>query len=213
MRSPAPLHGSLPCLSATCQFMKHSLLALLPIAVLSAERDPQTYTFTAGDYHIQMEVRFLEPYVGKRLVFYNSTNPGKEICVYPSGKSLVCPERFVGAVATVTLAVMPPTGDSVNEATIREAVTVLSQSSALPARPRFEKAQPATGGVISDVQVFGYDETEIPEKQRAAERRARRRLWRVYRQELYLNGDRDPFVVIQWRHTLDRVELVHIQRR
>jgi hypothetical protein len=193
--------------------MKLPLVALLPFALMAAERDPQNHTFTTLDYRIHMEVRFHEPYLGKRLVFYDSANPTKEICVFPSGTSVVCPDLFVGAVAMVTFAVKRASGKSVNRATIREAVTVLSQSPELPPRPPLEQSRPATRGVISDLQVFGYDEREIPEERRAGERKEWSRLWRIYRQELYLNGDRDPFAVIQWRHTLDRIEIVDMQRR
>jgi hypothetical protein len=180
---------------------------------MAAERDTQNHTFTIRDYLIHMEVRFHEHYLGKRLVFYDSANPTKEICAVPSGTSVLCPNRFVGAVATVTFAIKRPSGKSVNRAAIREVVTVLSQSPELSPRPPLEKTQPATRGVISDLQVFGYDETEIPEEQRARERQEWLRLWRIYRQELYLNDDKDPFAVIQWRHTLDRIEIVDIQRR
>jgi hypothetical protein len=193
--------------------MNLSLLALLPIPLMAVERDLWIETFITRDHLIHMEVRFHQRYLGKRLVFYDSANPAKEICVFPSGASVICPNRFIGAVATVTFTVKRTGGKSVNHAVIREVVTVVSQSHELPPRPRLEMAQSATHGVIGDVQLFGYDETEIPEEQRANERNEWLRLWRVYRQELYLNSDKDPFAVIQWRHTLDRIEIVDIQRR
>jgi hypothetical protein len=180
---------------------------------MAGEGVPQSHTFTIRDYLIHMEVRFHEQYLGKRLVFYDSANPTKEICVVPAGTSVFCPNRFVGAVVTVTFAVKRPSGKSVNRAAIREVVTVLSQSSGLSHRPVLEKTQAATRGVISDLQVFGYDETEIPEGQRARERQEWLRLWRICRQELYLNDDKDPFAVIQWRYTLERIEIVDIQRK
>jgi hypothetical protein len=193
--------------------MKLPLLAFLSVPLMAVERDPRIHTFITRDHLIHMEVRFHEPYLGKRLVFYDSAIPAKEICVIPSGASLVCPDRYIGAVATVTFTVKRAGGKSLDRAAIREVVTVLSQSPELPPRPRLEKAQTATRGVISDLQVFGYDETEIPEEQRASERKEWLRLWRVYRQELYLNGDKDPFAVIQWRHSLDRIEIVNLQSR
>ena len=193
--------------------MKLYLLALLPIPLMAVERDSRIQTFITRDHLVRMEVRFHEPYLGNRLVFYDSANPAKEVCVVPSGASSVCPNRFVGAVATVTFTVKRIRRTSHDQPTIREVVTLLSQSPELPPRPRFDKTQCATRGVISDLQVFGYDETEIPEEQRASERKEWLRLWTVYRQELYLNGDKDPFAVIQWRHTLDRIEIVDIQGR
>jgi hypothetical protein len=193
--------------------MNVPLLALLALALMAFERDPQVHTFVTRRHVIYMEVHFHESYLGKRLVFYDSGNPAKEICVVPSGASVVCPNRFVGALATVTFTVKRAGGKSADRAVIREVVTVLAQSPELPPRPRFEKVQSATRGVIGDVQAFGYDETTIPEEQRASERNEWLGLWTVYRQELYLNEDKIPFAVIQWRHTLERIEIVNIQPR
>lgn len=193
--------------------MRLSLLLLLPIALLATAADPQHHTFSAGDYVVTMDVLFLEPYVGKRLVFYNSADPGKEICAVRIGPSGVCPERFVGAAATVTFTVKRTDGKVPGQKSIREYVTVISQSSGLEPRPPFETTQPLSRGVMSDLQVFGYDETSIAEGERAASRKESQKRWRLYRQELYLNSDTEPFAVVQWRHTLDRIEILHVKRR
>jgi hypothetical protein len=38
-------------------------------------------------------------------------------------------------------------------------------------------------------------------------------MWRVYRQELFLSGDSEPFGVVEWKHTLNRIELVWAKGR
>jgi hypothetical protein len=69
-------------------------------------------------------------------------------------------------------------------------------------------------GVGSDIQAFGYDESAVAEPERAALRaESRARMWRVYRQELFLNGDSEPFGVVEWKHTLDRIEVVRATGR
>ena len=69
-------------------------------------------------------------------------------------------------------------------------------------------------GVGSDIQAFGYDESAVAEPERAALRaETRARMWRVYRQELFLNGDSEPFGVVEWKHTLDRIEVVRATGR
>ena len=181
---------------------------------MATAAEPQHHTFATGDYIITMDVHFLDPYVGKRLVFYNSADPGKEICAVRIGESGACPERFVGAVATVTFTVKRASGRIPSKTSIREYVTVIAQSPDLQPRPPFETTQLLTRGVISDLQVFGYEESHIAEGERAATRKeSKERLWRLYRQELYLNGDKEPFAAIQWRHTLDRIQIVHVQGR
>ena len=61
-------------------------------------------------------------------------------------------------------------------------------------RPPYVRDQPLVQGVGSDIQAFGYDESALAERQRAALRaESRARTWRIYRQELVLNGDSEPF--------------------
>jgi hypothetical protein len=71
-----------------------------------------------------------------------------------------------------------------------------------------------TNSAINDLQVFGYDESDIAEGERDAERqKSKERLWRVCRQELYLNGEAAPFATKSWRYTLDGIEIVRVQGR
>jgi hypothetical protein len=84
----------------------------------------------------------------------------------------------------------------------------------LPPRPPFERTQVLTHGTISDLQAFGYDESDIAEGERNAERqKSKERLWRLCRQELYLNDDEAPFATINWRFTLDAIEIASVQGR
>jgi hypothetical protein len=91
-------------------------------------------------------------------------------------------------------------------------VTVTAQSADLPSRPPFDKTQVLTNGAINDLQAFGYDESDIAEGERAAERqKSKDRLWRLCRQELYLNDETVPFATISWRYTLDVIEILRVQ--
>jgi hypothetical protein len=48
--------------------------------------------------------------------------------------------------------------------------------------------------VLKQAPAFGYDEGALAERQRAALRaESRARTWRIYGQELFLNGDSEPF--------------------
>src|ERR1035437_7973429 len=65
-------------------------------------------------------------------------------------------------------------------------------------------------GVGSDLQVFGYDEGPLPPDKRAAERAVARAAWRRYRQELYLDQDRQPFAVVCWHHTTTGIRILRL---
>lgn len=191
--------------------MKLPLLALLPMALFPAA-DPQQHTFATGEHVVTMNARFLEPYVGKRLVFYSSADPTAEICAVRNGESRPCPERFVGAVAIVTFTLNRIDGKVASTGSIRELVTVVTQSPDLPPRAPFELTQPFIRGIISDVQVFGYEESDITEPMRASARKeSQERTWRICRQELYLNDAKKPFAIIHWRHTVDRIDIMQVQ--
>ena len=93
-------------------------------------------------------------------------------------------------------------------------MTVTAHSPDLPPRPPFDKTHVLTNGAINDLQAFGYDESDIAEGEREADRqKSKERLWRLCRQELYLNGETVPFATINWRYTLDAIEIVRVQGR
>ena len=188
--------------------------AIVYSAVATGASEPQRHTFTAGDHVITMEVRFAKPYIGTRLVFHDDKDPLKSICFTGNGENGACPGRFVGAVAVVTFTVKAAHGKLRRKTSIREHVTVTEQSPDLPPRPPFDKTQVVKEGTVNDLEAFGYDEADIPEEQREAERRrSRERLWRRCRQELYLNHETVPFAVINWRYTLDAIEIVDVEAR
>src|SRR5260370_38734478 len=88
-------------------------MALAVMAFLhgrGASGEPQRHTFTSGDHIITMDVRFSDPYVGRRLAFYDDTDPLKEICLFGNGDTGACPQPFVGTFATGTLPLQRPRG-------------------------------------------------------------------------------------------------------
>jgi hypothetical protein len=74
-----------------------------------------------------MTVTFLDPYLGRRLAFFNSFDPGKKLC-YSAGDAIAgrCVERFVGAVAIVTYSVKLANRGIPGSISIRERVTVFA---------------------------------------------------------------------------------------
>jgi hypothetical protein len=162
-----------------------------------------------SDYRIEMTVRYFPPYLGTRLAFHSDANPEKELCYSGNGDSSSCIERFVGALATVTYRFQPRRRGVPAARTFREVAKVLAQSEGLDFRPPYVREQTLANGVGSDIQAFGYDESEVAEPRRAALRaESRARMWRIFRQELFLHGDHEPFGVVEWKHTLDRIEMI-----
>jgi hypothetical protein len=174
--------------------------------------EPRHHRFTAGNYIVDMEIRCADPYLGRRLAFVSDTSSGKEICAAGNGAPGPCPNHFVGSVLTATFTVKRTRGKLPRKTLMREYVTVIAQSPDLPPRPPFDRTQLFTDGMITDLQAFGYDESDIREGERENVRKqSRERLWRLCRQELYLNGGTAPFATISWRYTLDSIEILGVQ--
>jgi hypothetical protein len=186
----------------------------LVVAPCDAEEREAAYRLDTADYRIEMTVRFLAAYRGERLSFHSSASPQKELCYSGNGEPSSCIERFVGALATVTYRFHPlrrgmPTAES-----FREVTKVLAQSEGLDERPPYVQEQRLANGVGSDIQAFGYDEGKVPEPKRKAVRaESLATMWRLYRQELFLNGDKEAFGIIEWKHTLNRIEVVRATGR
>jgi hypothetical protein len=207
-RIPRVCCGVEPTLTA----MRRFLLSFVSMLLTWASSESERHMFTAGEHIVTMDVRFGKPYVGTRLVFYDDKDPLKPICFTGNGENGACPTRFVGAVAMVTFTVKRAASTLGRKTSIREHVTVMAQSPDLPPRPPFDRTQVISKGSVNDLQAFGYDESDIAEREREAEReKSRERLWRLCRQELYLNGETVPFAVIHWRYTIDSVEILQVQ--
>src|ERR1035437_3040937 len=189
-------------------------LGWLVLGLCGGQEREEAYRLETADYRIETTVRLLPPHPGGGRVFYNSGNPRKKLCYSGNGDSSSCIERFVGALAAVTYRFQPRRKNLPAAATFREVVKVVSQPEGLDERPPYIREQPLVHGEGSDIQAFGYDESAVAEPERAALRaESRARMWRVYRQELFLNGDSEPFGVVEWKHTLDRIEVVRATGR
>ena len=191
-----------------------SLVLSITAVVPAIACESQHYTFMSGDHIISMEVSCFGPYRGTPLIFTGDIDPHQQLCFTGNGNPGACPNRFVGAVATVKFTVKRAAGKLRGKISIRESVVATEQSPDLPPRAPVEKTEVFTKGAITDLQVFGYDESDIGEGERQAEReKAKKRLWRLCDQKLYLNRETVPFATISWRYTLESIDILKVQGR
>jgi len=202
----------------TTELLMAALVTILPLCALDPDRTlgktealpDSVYGFSTAKYDVRMRVRFPAPYQGKRLSVYHSADPASGDCLSTWTGVSGCIDGFVGALAVVTFAVTRADSGKPAAASIREAVTVVEQSPDMAVRPPFNMTIKLVGGIGSDLQAFGYDESPVPEVKRAAEREAAKAPWRRYRQELYLDKDRQPFAVVEWLHTTTRIRILRV---
>ena len=91
---------------------------------------------------------------------------------------------------------------------LRERVLTIDHDSRLNPRPPFERVMAVERKVVSDIQAFGYN-ADDPQQEppRAGGPVA---VWRLLRQDLYLNDQVGAFVIIHWKHTLDSISLLDV---
>jgi hypothetical protein len=188
------------------------LLDLASDAQGGRRREPDaTYGFATRQYMIEMRVSFPDSYAGRRLVFYSTVEPRKQICLPIDGTPSRCIDRFVGAVATVKYSVKFFNGAIPGPVALREHVTLTSQSPGLTGRAPFSMTKVLPQGIGSDLQVFGYDEALLmPDDHARARKETLPPWWRLYRQELYVDQEKEPFAIVEWKHTLNRISIVAI---
>jgi hypothetical protein len=188
---------------------------LVSLVSASQTRTPREsdveYSFATAAYRIEMRVNSLAPYLGERLVFYSSADPDRPICPpVDGGTTGECLNQFVGAVALVKYTVKLANGGKPDAAAIRERVTVTAQSPGLLERAPFVMTLPLIEGRGSDIQAFGYDETPLKGPDHARDREQAKASWRLYRQELYIDEEKNPFAVVEWKHTVHRIYITRI---
>lgn len=59
----------------------------------------------------------------------------------------------------------------------------------------------------SDIQAFGYKVDHAEQTTADADLLA---VWYLVRQDLYLNDETTPFLVVHWKHTLDFISLLDV---
>jgi hypothetical protein len=198
-------------MSFELRFFSLGALLLFHEGAVRADALPDAlFAFSTSKYNIEVRVSFPVPYEGKRLLVYRSTDPGKQVCLSTEPGGSGCTENFVGALAFVAFEVKRVADGRPAAASIREVVTLVGQSPGMPGRPPFIMSIGLADGIGSDMQVFGYDESPLPPVERAAEREVAKAAWRLYRQELYMDKDRQPFVVIEWLHTTTRIRILRV---
>ena len=169
------------------------LVSLVAVS-LSAQYVPTrtsrlTVSTTSGD--IQITIDFYNKIEGDPLRFL-----GGDACIaFDGGECNRKDENFVGSFAIVHFATK-------RVAKLRERVKVIDQEEHMPEQPPFTKSVNVVNGVASDVQLFGHAKGNAGPDANA--------LWLISRQELFLNDERTPFLVLHWRHSVERIILIDV---
>ena len=90
---------------------------------------------------------------------------------------------------------------------MRERVLTIDHDRRISPRASFERVMAVEGASASDIQAFGY-KADHAEQIRADANLPT--VWYLVRQDLYLNDEATPFLVVHWKHTLDFISLLDV---
>jgi hypothetical protein len=172
----------------------------------AARQSETVYRFLTPECEVQMSVQYFGNSVTKDFRFRDRLT-NRAFCLSADGEeNRNCLPRFSGSMAIAFYhfhsrlhARMP-----VN---LRERVVTIDHDSRMNPRPPFERVLTVERNVVSDIQAFGYNRDDPEETPSGATSLA---LWCLLRQDLYLNDQPAPFLVVHWKHTVNFISLVDV---
>jgi len=152
---------------------------------------------------MEVDVQF---YDGARQAprFYTNSEGKGPICLsvegQPCGKTEI--GNWIGSYAIVHFKLLRQAAGT-SALTLRERVRVIDQDADLPNRPPFETVVPISDQTASDIELYGYSEGSAGKEPQDGDR-----TWRFLRQELSYGNQKRPFLILHWKHTVERITLI-----
>jgi hypothetical protein len=151
-----------------------------------------------------MTIEFHDGYVSRGFWFGEQMS-NRRYCLSAGGdEGPNCVAAFRGSLAIARYRVRPRSRPAV-EPVLREYVRTIDRDARLPDRPPFERSIVLKKGIGSDLQAFGYEQATKNESlfdQHGP--------WYLYRQDLFLDPQRAPFLVVYWKHALASIRVLDL---
>lgn len=182
------------------------LMGSTALAALPKSEPEEIYRFATAEYEIRMTLEFYDNYTDDGLQFREHWSD-RRFCLSVQGQEdRNCISNFKGSIAVARYRIFSHT-TSEPSLSLREYVRSIDGSDSLPARPPFERVIQMQRGMGSDIQAFGYQRSPSHDSAHGADAES---VWRLFRQDLYLQDKVDPFLVVHWKHTLGAIRVLDI---
>jgi hypothetical protein len=194
-----------PGVSGMSHFNRRSLLlGSVSFFALPKSEPEQQYLFATDEYEIRMTLEYHDNEPNKGLRFQDRSTD-RHFCLSPQGEeNRHCAGSFNGSIAVARYRIASHVGPE-RSLLLREQVRSIDQSDRVPLRPPFERMIQVQHGLASDIQVFGYQaDSSSPSSQEPDN------AWCLLRQNLYLQAQSAPFLVVHWKHTLSSIRVLDI---
>lgn len=175
---------------------------------LAQPKRETVYRFTTPKWEVLMTVEFYDRYASTGF-WFEERRENREYCLSAAGEEdSHCLENFSGSLAVARYQVKPLSSKE-QIMVLREHVRTIDQDHRIDARAPFERVIKVQHGIASDIQAFGY-EVESSAPRRANDPDEPYGPWCFLRQDLYLDGQRSPFLVVHWRHALSAIRILDV---
>jgi hypothetical protein len=182
------------------------LLSGLGIATLrssAASRDQDVYRFATDGCDIRVRVEFHDRYSSRGFWFNDPFN--RPFCLSPEGeKARNCAAKFVGSLAIARYEIRCRSKDR-RISMLREHVRNIDCDDRVEPRPPYDRKIELHRGTASDIQAFGYTDTE-----KTATAYDSVSPWYYFRQDLFLEAETAPFLILHWKHALNAIRMLDI---
>jgi len=170
----------------------------------AAAKDYEAYRFRTADAEIEMTIEFHDGYASHGFWFGDQIS-NRSYCLSPRGEEgRNCMAGFRGSLAIARYRVRPRSHPPA-EPVLREYVRTIDHDTRLPDRPPFERSIALKKGLGSDLQAFGYE--VVPERDAVDVSRGP---WYLFRQDLFLEPQRAPFLILYWKHALASIRVLDL---
>ncbi len=188
-----------------------TLAALMPIAATSPfakhkkPGDP-IYRFALPECEVELTLKSYGKISTDDLGFIDrATN--QRMCVgEPSAPDRGCVLNFRGALAVAIYHFCSQSPAGV-PAKLRERVVTIDHDRRIDPKPPIDEFVPVEQAVASDIQAFGYTPDRLngpmPPLPFVSP-------WALMRQDLFIDAQTAPFLILHWKHTLESIQLVDV---
>jgi hypothetical protein len=188
-------------------FLSNSVALAVPLAISPHPKNEAVYHFATSDCDVQLSVEFYDRY-SRDGFWFAERHTNRQFCFSGKGEEGAdCLANFSGSLAIARYHVRPRSKPP-NSIALRERVRTIDQDNLVTLRPPFERAIEFRGGVASDIQAFGYETEGLPPAGGPAS--PPHAPWSLLRQDLYFDGQRKPFLILHWKHTLNAIRLLDL---
>lgn len=180
--------------------------ATAAFAVISpaAAKDEEAYRFRTANAEIEMTIEFHDGYASRGFWFGEQMS-NRNFCLSAGGEEgRNCLAGFRGSLAIARYRVRPRSHPAA-EPVLREYVRTIDRDARLPDRLPFERSIVLKKGVGSDLQAFGYE--PAPKDEALFDQHG---AWYLYRQDLFLEPQRAPFLVVYWKHAFASIRVLDL---